>query len=522
MTAVTRFRAPWGWSGRRIRRNTVAIPILLIAATAAAGPPPTGDADTRAWWDITAQLSNDAMEGRDTGSAAYDRAAKLVAGKYQTAGLQPLGEDGGWFQPVPMNEVTVERADVSVGGSTLKFLFDFSVTPTGAMPARLDAPIAYRGYCSASTLGEIHGKVVVCHGTHRAGLPSAAERVTAVKAGGAIGLITIYDPGFTVEPPRWPFAYARDVRLADTKPDADALVRLTLNADALGAVVGPGYDPASLISRGSAGEPLPNFDAAEPLHAAFVLKRRDIVSSNVIGLLPGTDARLADQAIVLSAHLDGYGYGTPVRGDSIYNGTLDDAAYVALLIRLAQRRHGSGYRRPLVFVAFTGEEKGLLGSEWFARHPTRPLSRIAADINLDQLRPIFPLELLTVHALDDTTLGDDVRAVAAGMGIVVQPDPEPERNLLRRADQWNFLKAGVPATAFVFGYRPGSASERVYREWYRTGYHRPQDDLDQPVDWKAAADFNRFFYALVARVADEDAAPAWKPGSALAPQGHEP
>src|SRR6201999_2147922 len=112
-----------------------------------------------------------------------------------------------------------------------------------------------------------------------------------------------------------------------------------------------------------------------------------------------------------------YGYGAPVRGDRLYNGTLDDAAYVALLIRLAERRHGHGFARPIVFAAFTGEEKGLLGARWFVAHPTLPKSgakdgpkdRIAADINLDQLRPIFPLDLLTVHALDDTSLGDDVR-----------------------------------------------------------------------------------------------------------------
>ena len=233
--------------------------------------------------------------------------------------------------------------------------------------------------------------------------------------------------------------------------------------------------------------------------------------------MPGTDPKLANQAIVLSAHLDGYGYGEPVKGDRIYNGTLDDAAYVALLIRLAERRHGHAFRRPILFAAWTGEEKGLLGSKWFIAHPTVPLSRIAADINLDQLRPIFPLKLLTVHALDDTSLGDDARIVAASLGIAVQKDPEPERNLLRRSDQWPFLQAGIPATAFVFGYRPGSPSEQVYRQWYRTGYHKPQDDLKQPMDWKAAADFNRLFYELVERVADQPGAPIWKPGSVLRP-----
>jgi len=238
----------------------------------------------------------------------------------------------------------------------------------------------------------------------------------------------------------------------------------------------------------------------------------------VLGLLPGSDPKLADEAIVLSAHLDGYGYGEPVKGDRLYNGTLDDAAYVALLIRLAERRHGQPYRRPILFAAFTGEEKGLLGSRWYVAHPTVPLSHTAADINLDQLRPIFPLKLLTVHALNDTSLGDDARAVANGLGIQVQVDPEPERNLIRRTDHWPFMQGGIPATNFVFGFRPGSKSEQIYRQWYRTGYHKPQDDLNQLMDFKAAADFNRFFYELVERVADKQTAPRWKPGSALGPR----
>ena len=216
-------------------------------------------------------------------------------------------------------------------------------------------------------------------------------------------------------------------------------------------------------------------------------------------------------------HLDGYGYGEPVNGDRLYNGTLDDAAYVALLIRLAERRHGQPFRRPILFAAWTGEEKGLLGSRWYVAHPTVPLARIAGNINLDQLRPIFPLKLLTVHGLNDTSFGDDARAVATSLGIDVQNDPEPERNLLRRTDHWPFMQAGVPATNFVFGFKPGSRSEQIYRQWYRTGYHKPQDDLKQPMDFRAAADFNRFFYALVERVADQQNPPSWKPDSPLRP-----
>lgn len=490
-----------------------------VAALALIGAAPAKlDPDTSAWWKTTAELSNDSMEGRDTGSPAYLRAAELVAAKFEAAGLQPAGENGGWFQGVPMHEVAVTRATFRLGSSPLVFLHDLTISPNEATPASIDASLYYGGYCGGG-LRDVRGKIVICHGTRRGGLPDSAEREKAVRAAGAAGILTIADPGFTVEPPRWPYAYARTVRLASEPAGDDPFLRMTLNADSLGKLLaGSGRKAAGLIAAGSAGKPLPSFAIHDRLHARIAIRQRDISSPNVLAILPGSDPKLADQAIVLSAHLDGYGYGEPVKGDRLYNGTLDDAAYVALLIRLAERRHGQPFKRPVLFAAFTGEEKGLLGSRWYVTHPTVPLARTAADINLDQLRPIFPLKLLTVHALDDTSLGDDVRGVASGLGIEVQLDPEPERNLIRRTDHWPFMQAGVPATNFVFGFRPGSKSEQIYRQWYRTGYHKPQDDLKQPMDFKAAADFNRFFYALVERVADKPTRPAWKPGSPLKPR----
>ena len=143
---------------------------------------------------------------------------------------------------------------------------------------------------------------------------------------------------------------------------------------------------------------------------------------------------------------------------------------------------------------------------------------LAADINLDQLRPLFPLKILTMHALDDTTLGATARAVAGGMGVEIRPDREPERNLNQRADHWPFLKIGVPATGFVFGYDPGTEAERRYRAWYQIRYHRPQDDMSQPIDFRAAADFNTFFYRLTEAVADADQRPAFSPKSPLVPK----
>ena len=474
------------------------------------------DPDTRAWWQATEALSNDAMEGRDIGSAGYDRAASLVAKRFAAAGLKPAGEGGTWFQPIRFDDwrITDQGTDIAVGTHSLRLLYDIFPRTSPGMPTALDAPLMFGGYCAPGTLQGARGKVVLCFGWNRAGLTSRAERLQAAQQAGAVGVLDIADPGYTVEPTRWPMAYARMVAPVGTPvPANDHVLAALLNADALApAIAGSGHDAAQLIAWGSAGKPLPRFDVPAHFRAHFRLQHRVITSANVLGVLPGTDATLKNQTVVISAHLDGYGRGEPVDGDAIYNGTLDDAAYVALLERLADRRHGKGFRRPVLFAAFTGEEKGLLGSRWFVAHPTVPIGSIMADINLDQVRPIFPLDLLTVHALDDSTLGDAARTVASGLGIKLQLDPEPERNLLRRSDHWPFMQAGIPATGFVFGYRPGTDAERRYRHWYQVQYHRPQDDPTQPMDWTAAGKFNRFFYALVETVADGDAAPRWKAG----------
>ena len=496
------------------------LPLMLAAcATAPHTPGPAiADAETRAWWAVTAELSNDGMEGRDTGSAAYERAAALVAEHWRRAGLRPAGEDGTWFQRIALREMAVESAGsrfevVQPNGAArpLRFLHDLTIRPTASLPTSIDALLAFRGYCSPAELGDVGGKVAICFNTRRPGMVTAGERLQAVAAAGAAALVQIDDPGFTVEPPRWPAAYARAVDpVGATPPAAAALPVIRYNPDALSLLLeGSGHDAAATVTAGAQGAPLPAFDPPGRLRAALAVRTRDLSSPNVLAILPGTDPALANQYVVVGAHLDGYGHGEPIDGDGLYNGTFDDAAYVATLIRLAEQRGGRGFRRPILFAAFTGEEKGLIGSRWLVDHLPVPRDQVAAMINLDQLRPIFPLDLLTVHGLEDSTVGQDARAVAEAMGIRVRLDPEPERNLIRRTDHWPFLMADVPAVNFVFGYEPGTEAERIYRRWYRTRYHTPADDLAQPWDPVAAERFNRLFYTLVERVADGDRRPAF-------------
>ena len=486
------------------------------------------DPDTKAWWRIAETLSSDAMEGRDTGSPGYDRAADIVVERFKAAGLKPAGDNGGWFQVFPVHESRVESAGTSFAvwygdraEMPLPFLKDITVRATDSLPPTLDAVLTFRGYCGVNDLADVKGKAVLCFNTKRASLPSAGQRVTAAAAAGAAAVIQVDDPYFTIEPPRWPAAYARSVAIAGTaQPAAAGLPVMTLSVAGFKLLLAASHhDADAILKAGGEKAPLTSFELpGRHLKATFHLTRRDYTAKNVIAVLPGRDPVLRSQYLALSAHLDGYGFGEPVNGDGLYNGTLDDAAYVGTLIRFADKHKAKPLRRSIVFGVFTGEEKGLLGAHWFVDHPTVPKADIVADLNLDQLRPLFPLEILTELAVNDTSLGASAKAVAASMGIRIQPDPEPERSLLTRADHWPFMQAGVPGTGFIFGYVPGTEAERRYREWYEVRYHRPQDDLTQPMDFEAAGKFNRFFYKLAETVADADERPSWVAGSKLAPK----
>lgn len=508
------------------RLSLAGVMLAALGLTACAGVGAHSDPETAAWWRTTADLSGDAMEGRDTGSPGHARAVAYIADRFRAAGLQPAGDNGTFLQTIALHEVAVtsEGTALSVvrrGGGEwpLRFLHDVSVTPTDDLPAALEGDLAFRGYCSAAEMGEVRGRIVICFGARRTGTTPAGERLAAATAGGAIALINVDDPGFDLEPPRWPVAYARSVGFAGAAPGPARIPVLRLSAAVFEDVIdGAGQDADAILATGSRSAPLPAFDIPAQFRARFNVRKRDYTSDNVLGVLPGTDPTLADQPVLVDAHLDGYGYGEPVDGDALYNGALDDAAYVATLIQLADRRGGRGFRRPVVFAAFTGEEKGLLGSRWLADHPTPSAPLPVAVINLDQLRPLYPLTILTTMALDDSTLGQTVRDIAGPMGIEVRPDREPERGLLRRSDHWPFMQKGVPAVSFIFGYDPGTEAERRYREWYTTRYHLPQDDMTTPIDHEAAGAFNRFFFTLVERVANADNPPRWSPDSPYRPR----
>jgi Zn-dependent M28 family amino/carboxypeptidase len=191
---------------------------------------------------------------------------------------------------------------------------------------------------------------------------------------------------------------------------------------------------------------------------------------------------------------------------------MDNASGVASVLEVARlfRESGVKPKRSLIFLTVTAEEKGELGSRYFAAHPTVPVSQIVADINLDMFLPLYKLKVLEVQGLVESSLGDVVREAAKEEGVDVQTDREPDQNRFIRSDQYSFIRKGVPALAFKFGYEFGSPEEKIRTDWVKTIYHRPGDDLNQPIDRESAAKFDRIIFGLMKRVADDPARPQWK------------
>ena len=489
------------------------LPLFAVCAVGAIGATEP-DAATRRWWSHVRVLAADDMEGRDTGSDGHRKAAAYVAARFEAAGLAPAG-DRGYYQPVPMHAVrlvpeqsTVELVRPSGEAVPWRWLRNIASTPRAGEEA-FDQPLGFTGWETPADM--VNDRILVALAPPRL-VPGVAGYAQNPPRG-YYGTLVIDSPAGP-EPPRWPSAVSKVVRLADValpsrQPGVTSGFQVN-PADAEPLFEGSGHTYAELRAMADAGQRLPSFPMATRLRGRLVTETSQISSDNVIALLRGSDPVLAGEYVVVSAHLDGYGIGEPIDGDRIYNGAFDDAAYVATLIDLAEtlRDAKRRFKRSVLFSVFTGEERGLLGSRYFVTHPTVPTAQIVADINLDTLRPIFPLRSLTTLALDRSTLGDAARQVGAAMGIEIRADLEPARQRVRRSDQWNFLEAGIPAIAFGFGYDRGSPEEAIYREWYARRYHAPADDLDQPWDPSGAARFNAFFARLLETVADAPVRPS--------------
>jgi Zn-dependent M28 family amino/carboxypeptidase len=514
---------------------------LAFLLSGAESPKPDFAKEGVRWWSHIEVLASDGLEGRNTGSEGHRRAAQFLAGEFERAGLKPAGVNG-YIQPVAFNvaQIAEDQSSLAIVNqgkvTTLRLGPDATLTVRPGLAESVDTEAVFCGYGLSIPENQfddfagldLKGKIVV----YLAGGPSAipgnlrshysfrSERWKAVAKTGAIGLVAIQNP----KSMDIPWARSTLARLNPT---------MTLAGDAFndirGQQFGANLNPANagmifaasghtlpeLLALADQGKPLPRFPLNIRFRATEHMKISKVESQNVIGMLPGSDPTLKDQYVVFGAHLDHLGVGAPINGDSIYNGAMDDGSGIASLIEIAtiakeERLHP---KRSVLFVAVTGEEKGLLGSEYFTANPTVPLTNIVADINMDMYLPLYPLKFLQVMGLEESTLGADIRAVSEKAGVTVQPDPQPERNLFIRSDQYNFIRHGVPALAFKFGYLPGSPEEKLAKDWLRDRYHAPSDDLNQPVDKEAAARYNRLMLALGLRVADAAGRPHWNADS---------
>jgi Zn-dependent M28 family amino/carboxypeptidase len=272
-----------------------------------------------------------------------------------------------------------------------------------------------------------------------------------------------------------------------------------------------GHTYSELIGLAEAHKPLPRFPLNARVQANVAIELSRVKADNVVAELAGSDPSLSKEAIALTAHLDHLGTGKPDHGDGIYHGAMDDASGVASVLEVAHAMHDSAVRprRSILFIAVSGEEKGLLGSRYFAAHPTRHAGAIVADINMDMFLPLFPLKRLVAFGGEESSLGDDSRRIAPALGVEIVPDPVPDQLIFVRSDQYSFVRKGIPSLMLAFSPRPGTQEVQVFQNWWSDHYHAQADDLNQPVDLAAADAFDAFLLRLITNVADAPARPLW-------------
>jgi Zn-dependent M28 family amino/carboxypeptidase len=513
---------------------------------------PADQAAGKAWWAQIKTLADDGMQGRLTGSEGYLRAAKYVVSQFDTMGLKPAGVNG-YYQPVKF-DVTRVIADKS----SLELVVDGHAEPLvlghdailgsrGTQPKSITAPLVFIGY--GLHLPEAHyddfdsrpresltGKIVVFinggPGNLSGALKSFARTSPFAKAladAGALGSISIPTPKSMDFP--WDRVAANasqpGMRLAADPKDAAVAARHPALADLHGTMfsatfnpaeaeklfAGTGHTFAELLALADAQKPLPRIDLKKSVTAVVTTENTAVESPNIVAKLEGSDPSLKNEYVLLSAHLDHLGVGAD--GKAVFAGAMDDASGVASVLEIARSfsQNRERPKRSMLFVIFTGEEKGLLGSRYIAGRPTVPETDIVADLNLDMFMPLFPLKKLHVQGLVESTLAVDARAVGASHGIEIAVDPEPDRNSFTRTDQYSFVQAGVPALAMKFGWTADSPEYKAWRQWLAQRYHSKEDNLSQPVDTAAAAQFNSFLADLARRVANNASRPHYEESS---------
>lgn len=504
---------------------------VFVAATFSF--PAAAHAQAERWWADVKALADDSMRGRNTGSPEHKKAAEYVAAAFKSAGLEPIGVNG-YIQPVAFLGRALDESKSSLAlvrdGQAEKLILgeDAILVARASLAHHVDAPIVFAGYgLNLPEYGhddlaklDLEGKVVAYLTGAPKGIPgpvlSHAHNAAwkTFQARGAVGMITFSAESAFVRAARGRATAPQPMALAEPAIDPQGGNTLSVQWNAARAeqlFTGAPERFASLMAKADSGLPLPTFALKVRIRSTVAMTETKILSQNVAGVLRGTDARLKDEYVVLTAHLDHIGVGRPENGDSIYNGAMDNASGTALLMDVARelKARGTSLKRSVIFLAVTGEEKGLLGSRYYAAHPTVPIRRIVANLNTDMFLPIIPFTKLMVNGLEESDLADDARRAAHASGVVVITDPEPEENRFVRSDQYSFILRGVPALSLKVGFDRDTPEHKTVLEFRSKRYHHAADDLNQPVDMQSAAGFERAYIALVTEVANRPTRPTY-------------
>ncbi len=497
-------------------------------------------------------LADDLLQGRDTGSEYYDIAAAYVASRYMAMGLQPAN-DGSFMQDITFRTASNETAALSFtapdGVVTLEPGTDFVAGGSFTeQQVDLTAPMVFVGQGIHSPENgiddyagvDIAGKIVVAvSGTPKTVPGEIASTLANTKTkyaseNGAVGLISIrsreslksmsFDKLVTYlkEPSEtWigpdGKANVQDPNLrfqAYISPETAKrlLAASGKDLDELLAV----YDDPKAKSRPAA------FDMTGEATARVITKWDDKTSANVVAMLPGSDPDLADEYVVMSAHLDHVGNhltDAPGEGgegedtDTIYNGAMDNATGVATMLEVARviAMGPNRPRRPILFAAVTAEEKGLLGSEYLARNFVRDDGKPVGVVNFDMPVLLYDLADVVGFGAENSTMGQTLIRAGAATGIGVSPDFLPEENLFVRSDHYSFVKEGVPALFLMTGVQNGG--KQAFTDFLGTHYHKPSDDLNLPLNWESARKFALLNYEIVKMTANADQPPMWYEGN---------
>lgn len=503
-------------------------------------------------------LAGDLLEGRATASRGYDIAAAYVAAQFRQAGLQPGGDDKSYFQHVPLLEATPvlpgSSAELVREDDTYTFEYGTHYLPSAdfsSASSTLSAPLVFAGFgIEAPELDyndfaniDLKGRIAVVFSGAPARFPHhqrayyswTEHKLATLVDRGAVGVITIDSSADAKRMPwqrRVAMSWTPEMRWLDEagvpQNSFPALkLRFRFNHEAAAQLFETAQTNfASALAASDEGTPQ-GFALPGMLTLSATTGLRKTESTNVVGVLPGSDPQLKNEYIVLTAHLDHLGRGAAVNGDSVYNGAHDNAVGIGVMLEIARSFRASGTRpkRSIVFVAVTAEEKGLLGSDFFAQQAQAREQKLIANINTDMPLTFTPIFDFVAIGAQHSTLGPVAKQAAASQGYRLSADAAPEQVKFIRSDQFSFIRRGIPALSLTGGYQPRDPSvdlAELREQFLSSHYHQPSDDLSLPIDYPTAADLARINGRIAFAIANGDRAPRWNNDDFFGEKFHGP